>query len=89
MTQSTLITSPVQTALVTDANICIAAKDNVLEEVREWLTANGCKMKSASMLTVYVYGLLPQLWIKMDLEESDELKTIQCVDPEFLMKYHS
>ena len=32
MIQSALITSLVQTALVTDANICIIAKGNVLEE---------------------------------------------------------
>ena len=32
MIQAALIISPVQTALVTDANICIAAKGNVLEE---------------------------------------------------------
>ena len=32
MIQATLITLPVQTALVTDANICITAKGNVLEE---------------------------------------------------------
>ena len=32
MIQATLITLPVQIALVTDANICITAKDNVLEE---------------------------------------------------------
>ena len=29
MIHATLITSPVQTALVTDANICITAKGNV------------------------------------------------------------
>ena len=33
--QAALITSLVQTALVTDANICIAVKDNVLEEAPE------------------------------------------------------
>ena len=32
MIHATLITSPVQTALVIDVNICIIAKDNVLEE---------------------------------------------------------
>ena len=32
MIQSALITSLVQTALVTDVNICITAKGNVLEE---------------------------------------------------------
>lgn len=32
MIQSALITSLVQTALVTDANICITAKGNVLEK---------------------------------------------------------
>ena len=32
MIQAALITLPVQTALVTDANICITAKGNVLEE---------------------------------------------------------
>ena len=35
MIQSALITSLVQIALVTDANICIAVKDNVLEEAQE------------------------------------------------------
>lgn len=37
---SGLITSHVQTALVTDANICIAAKGNVLEEA---LKMTDCK----------------------------------------------
>ena len=32
MIHATLITSPVQTALVIDVNICITAKGNVLEE---------------------------------------------------------
>lgn len=32
MIQSALITLLVQIALVTDANICVAVKDNVLEE---------------------------------------------------------
>ena len=32
MIQATLITLPVQTAPVTDVNICITAKGNVLEE---------------------------------------------------------
>ena len=35
MIQAALITLPVQTALVTDANICITAKGNVLEETSE------------------------------------------------------
>ena len=35
MIQAALITSPVQTALVTDAYICIAVKDNVLVEASE------------------------------------------------------
>ena len=35
MIQATLITLPVQTALVTDANICITAKGNVLEKASE------------------------------------------------------
>ena len=35
MIQAILITLPVQTALVTDANICITAKGNVLEEAPE------------------------------------------------------
>ena len=35
MIQATLITLPVQIALVTDANICITAKGNVLEKAPE------------------------------------------------------
>ena len=35
MIQAALITLPAQTALVTDANICITAKGNVLEEAPE------------------------------------------------------
>lgn len=47
MTQATLITLPVQTALVTDANICITAKGNVLEEAPEmadckWVKDENC-----------------------------------------------
>ena len=35
MIHAVLITLPVQTALVTDVNICITAKGNVLEEAQE------------------------------------------------------
>ncbi len=70
MIQATLITLPVQTALVTDANICITAKGNVSEEALKiadfkWMKDKICINANCPC----VRTTTPNCGAKMDLEE--------------------
>ena len=79
MIQATLITLPVQTALVTDANICIAVKDNVLEEaprtadfkwIKDKICVNAdCPYVRTTTLTVDKDGLGGKRWLSTLLED--------------------
>ena len=79
MIHATLITSPVQTALVTDANICITAKGNVLEKASEmtdykWMKGEICAnadylcMRTTTQ-TVDKDGLGGKRWLSTLLED--------------------